>query len=207
MGNLSKITFRPCAPVDADLAVPLIYASGPDAFNYVFSNGKLGALDFLKFAFQSKGGEFSYDNHVAMIFENQLIGIGSSFSGNTASSFTLHDAMKIIKLYRFGAIKVMLRGLRVEQIIKLPSKQELALAHIAINENYRSKGYGQKLIEYLMSKANLLDNESFVLDVSVLNNRAKELYQRLGFETTTLNKSKLSNDYGFVADHFRMIKK
>lgn len=193
--------------LDVDLAVPLIYSSGPDAFNYVFSEGGIGPLDFLTFAFQSKGGEFSYDNHVAMLLDNQLIGIGSCFSGSRAASFTFHDALKIVKLYKFKAIKVMLRGLKVEHIIKLPKKQEMALAHIAISEAFRSKGYGQKLMEYLMTNASLMESEYFVLDVSALNTRAKELYERLGFESENLNKSKLKNDYGFVADHYRMTKK
>lgn len=207
MDTHSKIKFRPCIPSDVDLAVPLIYSSGPDSFNYVFSNGKLNALDFLKFAFKTKGGEFSFDNHIAMLLDGELIGIGSSFSGSKATSFTINDSLKIMKLYKIGAIKIMIRGLRVEQIIKLPKKQEMALAHIAVSEKQRSKGFGQKLMEHLMVSTKLMEGEYFVLDVSANNPRAKALYTQLGFVDAALNKSKLKNDFGIVADHHRMEKK
>jgi len=203
----SNIKFRPCTPKDVELAVPLIYSSGPDAFNYVFNNGRYTAIDFLKSAFVTKGGEFSFDNHIAMLVEEKLIGVGSAFSGSKATSFTIHDACKIIKLYKFGAVKVMSRGLRVEQIIKLPKKNELALAHIAIHEDMRSKGFGQAMMQYLMSHMKRKENNYFILDVSELNPRAKALYERLDFEDLKLNASNLSNKYGTVANHFRMVKK
>lgn len=44
-----SITFRPACPSDADAAVPLIYSSGPAAFDHVFSvPGKATALGFLR---------------------------------------------------------------------------------------------------------------------------------------------------------------
>lgn len=207
MNSEPNIKFRPCIPADVEDAIPLIYSSGPDAFNHVFCNKDLTALDFLRSAFGTRGGEFSYDNHIAMLLDDQLIGVGSSFSGSKAASFTLHDALKIIKLYKVGAVGIMRRGLRVERIIKLPTKIEIALAHIAINEKNQSKGYGQRLMEYLMSNTELGKDQYFVLDVSILNPRAKALYERLGFVETKLNRSVLSNDHGTVADHYRMEKK
>lgn len=204
---IRNIKFRPCIPSDAKEAVPLIYSSGPDAFNYVFCNGKFTAIDFLNSAFKTKGGEFSYDNHTAILLDDQLIGVGSAFSGKKAGGFTLHDARKIIKLYKLGAISVMRRGLQVEQIIKLPKKNEIALAHIAIKPEHRSKGYGQVLMDHLMTTTNRESTQYFMLDVSKLNPRAKALYERLDFVETKMNSSKLSNEYGTVADHYRMEKK
>lgn len=207
MDTFSNIEFRPCIPSDVELAIPLIYSSGPDAFSYVFNNGKFTALDFLRSAFQTKGGEFSYDNHIAMLLDDELIGIGSAFSGDRGTSFTISDALKIMKQYKLGAVKIMSRGLRVEQLIKLPKGDQVALAHIAIIEKMRSKGYGQKLMEHLMDKAKFNKDEHFVLDVSAINPRAKALYERLGFTVTKENKSKLKNKYAAVPDHYRMEKK
>lgn len=200
----SGIQFRPCKPSDVERAVPLIYSSGPDAFNYVFNTKKLSATDFLRFAFKTEGGEFGYDNHIALIYEDELIGIGSAFSGAKAGSFTFHDAVKILKLYKLTAFGVMIRGLGVEQIIKLPKKNEIALAHIAIHPDRRSKGFGEAMMTYLMKQTNLKADEYFILDVSELNPRAKALYERLGFTDEKLNLSKLSNENGTVANHYRM---
>lgn len=206
MDSLSELKFRPCIPSDVDAAVPLIYSSGPTTFDYVFNNGKITAIDFLKFAFLTKGGEFSYDNHIAAIHDDRLIGVGTAFTSKKASSFTLHDSRKILKFYKLGAFKIMGRGLRVEQLIKLPKKKEIAIAHLGIDEKSRSKGYGQALIEYLMANAEIETNGCFVLDVSLLNPRAQTLYDRLGFEVTKLSESNLKQEYGFVANHNRMEK-
>ena len=200
-----SVAFRSCKPSDIERAVPLIYSSGPDAFDYVFKSTKLSAKDFLSFAFKTKGGEFSYDNHTAMELAGELIGIGSVFSGNQAASFSIHDATKILRLYKVRGLRIMARGLSVEKIIKLPKKNETALAHIAIDKKHRSKGYGRKLMEHLMSVAPIKSDGYFVLDVSELNPRAKALYERLGFRVQKLNTSSLKNKSGFVANHYRMI--
>ena len=39
------IALKPCVPENVNEAVPLIYASGPDAFEYVFKNDKVSAQD------------------------------------------------------------------------------------------------------------------------------------------------------------------
>lgn len=203
---MNSILYRPCTPNDVELAVPLIYSSGPTSFDYVFKNRKFISLDFLKSAFITPGGEFSYDNHIAMMVDGNLIGIGSVFNYKRAQSFSIKDAIKIIKLYKLKALNVMARGLKVERIIKLPKKNEVILAHLAITPELRSRGYGQRLIEYLINTASLNEGDYFALDVSELNPRAQALYERMGFQITKHNESALKNEFGFVANHRRMEK-
>ena len=204
---MADVTFRPCVPEDVELAIPLIYASGPTSFDFVFKNKKYTSLDFLRHAFITKGGEFSYDNHIAMIIEHKLCGIGTAFSYQQAKSFYLHDALKIIKLYKFQAPSVMARGLKVEQIIKLPTKDEVILGHLAIRPELRSRGYGQMLMEQLMSTTPLASGDYFALDVSELNPRAEALYERMGFQVIKQMKSELKNEFGYVANHRRMVRR
>lgn len=203
----SVVKFRSCKPSDVDAAVPLIYSSGPTSFDYVFKGNKHTSHDFLSYAFVTKGGEFSFDNHTALIYNDEFIGIGSSFTATAGKSFLIHDPIKIIKHYKFASIKTMAKGLKVEQVIKLPKGNEIALAHIAIKEDYRGKGFGQKIVEHLMSTNEQAKNQHFVLDVSELNPRAQALYERIGFKVKSLEQSNLKNQYGSVANHFRMEKK
>ena len=200
----TEIKYRQCLPGDASKAVPLIFASGPAAFNYVFTDKSNSAMDFLTFAFQKRGGEFSYDNHYAMVLNNELIGIGSVFSAHRAKSFTLVDALKIIQFYTFRSVPVLYRGLQIERIIKLPVSKEISLAHIAIDEQYRGKGYGEKLLNYLMNTTERKEEEYLILDVSEENPRAKRLYERLGFSIYKKMQSSYKNQYGHVANHYRM---
>lgn len=201
---MDKIEIRPCLPDDVEKAVPLIYESGPSAFNYVFTNHRTSALDFLAHAFQREGGEFSYDNHFAVLANGQFVGIGSIFSGPRASGFMWKDIQNILRHYRYRAIPVLIRGLKIEQILKLPKKNEFCLAHLAISETERSKGYGEQLIQTLMQGVDKKPADYFVLDVSEENPRAQQLYERIGFKVHKHIRSTHKTQHGYVPNFFRM---
>ena len=198
------IELRPCIPSDVDAAVPLIYSSGPTAFDYVFKTGSRTAQEFLKHAFQRKGGEFSFDNHHAILTNNQLIGVGSAFSANKARTFMFKDFLNIVRFYKFGAPSVLIRGLKIEQVLKLPTKNEICLAHLGVREDKRSMGFGQKLIQYLMAEEKKNASNYFVLDVAEENPKAKKLYERMGFKVDKMVKGGLKTKFGYVPNFFRM---
>ncbi len=201
---MDNIKFRKCTPNDVEKAVPLIFSSGPTAFSYVFQNDQNHATDFLKYAFQRKGGEFSFDNHYALMLEDELVGIGSIFSGKRANGFTPKDFLNIVSFYKHKSLPVLFKGFRTEQVIQLPKSDEICIAHLGIAKNYQGRGLGSQLITFLMKESNPTSPDEFVLDVSEENPKAQALYERLGFEVTKCEKSNLKNKYGHVANHFRM---
>jgi ribosomal protein S18 acetylase RimI-like enzyme len=193
-----------CTPEDKSLVVPLIYASGPAAFDFVFRNKQKTALDFLHFAFIRKGGEFSYDNHYALWDENKLVAVGAVFGYKKSSSFIFKDALNIISFYGWQSLPRALNGLRIETIIKLPKTNEITLGHLGVKEGLRGKGYGTQLLNFLMEKGARKRNQKFILDVSKENPKAKGLYARLGFKVTQEYVSTYQNLYSKVPNHFRM---
>jgi len=195
--------FAPCKPEDANDAVPLIYSTGPDAFDYVFKNEKTTALDFLNYAFQTKGGEFSYDNHIGLYDGKKLIGIGSRFSKKDGAKFLYFDGKKIISFYKFKSPSIILHGLKIERMIRPPVGNEIVLGHIAISPKIRGRGLGTKLMKYLQDLPKSKD-EYYVLDVSLENPRAQALYERLGYVIVKTHKSTLQNRFAKVPDHHRM---
>lgn len=199
-----NITIKKSHPSEVAIAVPLIYSSGPDAFEFVFKNNKVAANDFLSYAFVKNGGEFSFDNHYSLYLNDKMVGIGSVFDGQKAKSFSMKDALNIIQFYKFGCFSVLKNGLQTEAIIKLPTKNEIAIAHLGIAPEYRGKGLGTQLIHALMKETNKTAESRFVLDVSEENPKAKLLYERLGFKTTKRNNSSLKNKFSYVPNHFRM---
>ena len=205
--KFDNIELRPSKKEEVAQAVPLIYSSGPPSFEYVFKNDRVVAQDFLRYAFVREGGEFSYQNHFSLYWEDKMVGIGSVFDAKQASGFTLADAMNIFRFYKFGSLGPVKSGLKVEKLILLPAKQEIAIAHLGIEPAMQGKGLGTKLIELLKGKANKTADSIWVLDVSEENPRAKALYDRLGFKVTKKNDSTLKNKYSYVANHFRMALK
>lgn len=198
------VELKPCTKADVNVAVPLIYASGPDSFDFVFKNHKHSAQDFLKFAFLRNGGEFSYDNHYALWRAGEIVAVGSYFKHKKASSFTFADAKNIIIFFGLRGIGVALNGLKVETLIKLPKKNEITLGHLGVVENIRGQGFGTQLIVLLMQKAKKQANEYFVLDVSEENPKAKALYEKLGFKVSRHYLSNFRNKFSYVPNHFRM---
>jgi ribosomal protein S18 acetylase RimI-like enzyme len=188
-----EIKFRKAEAGDADMAIPLVYASGPDAFDYIFHDETKGsAQDFLRFAFVRQGGQFSYDNHLVVTADDRVAAIGTCFSGKNQWRFTLHVIMRILVFYgMFRGIGVMVRGLQFERIVRPPGRKQYAIEHLGVSKEYRGKGIGSRLIHQLIINARAPIPALFILDVSDSNPRAMALYERLGFKVTRHTGSSL----------------
>jgi ribosomal protein S18 acetylase RimI-like enzyme len=203
------IAFRPAAAADADAVVPLIYSSGPAAFDYVFGQGRAGrAEQFLRYAFGQAVGEFSYRSHDVAVVEGVIMGAGAVFDGRQTLRFTLAAAKQILGFYGvLSGLGVIARGLRIESVIRPPRPRELYLCHLGVAPAARGTGIGSALIGHLTARRQDALHDCVALDVAVTNPRAEALYRRLGFETLLLRRSKLSTATAMVADHRRMIRR
>lgn len=201
-----QVRFRPAMPGDADAAVPLIYSSGPDAFDYVFMTRDGGdALGFLQHCFVDGTGEFGWRNHAVGVIGDRVVAVGAGYGGEATWPFTLAAARQIMGHYGLRrGLGVMVRGLRVESVIRPPEGDMLYLAHLAVLPELRGLGVGRALIDHLIGLARGVGRRRVTLDVATSNPRAEALYQRAGFRVTVERKSLLANESGRVADHRRM---
>lgn len=201
-----KVQFRPAAPEDAAAAAPLIYSSGPVAFDYVFTTRDGGdAQAFLAYAFTDGAGEFGWRNHWVGVAEGQIVAVGAGYGARTHKAFTLAAARQIVSHYGMRrGLGVMLRGLRVESVIQPPSGDMHYLAHLAVLPELRGQGVGRALIDQLLALARDAGRRRIVLDVAVSNPRAEALYRRAGFNVVGERISRLANERGRVPDHRRM---
>ena len=150
--NQVALTFRAASRADVADAVPLIYSSGPAAFDYVFNNGGTrDAQAFLRFAYLHGGGEFGWRAHRIAERGGQVVAVGAAFDGRAVMRFTIAGALQIWGFY--GAIRawgVMVRGLRVEAIIRPPHAQEYYVCHLGVREGMRGHGIGARFIGHLL---------------------------------------------------------
>jgi ribosomal protein S18 acetylase RimI-like enzyme len=204
--NLAELTFRPATPADVADAVPLIYSSGPAAFDYVFNiGGTRDAQAFLHFAYLHDGGEFGWQAHRVAEIGGRVVAAGAAYDGRVVLRFTIAGALLILRFY--GPIRawgVMVRGLRTETIIRPPRAEEYYLCHVGVREELRGQGVGARLMRHLLEGLDPDRHRCATLDVAVTNPRAQLLYERLGFAVDVLRSSKLQNRHGRVADHYRM---
>lgn len=200
-----NVHFQHSKKEDVHELVPLIYSSGPAAFDYVFKTKNKSAQDFLKFAFQKDKGEFSFSTHTTVFVNHEIVGVGAVFSGIDTFSFTISAIISILQFYKWNTFGVLWRGIQVEKIIKPPQKKELTIAHLGVKKNFRGKGIGKKLVEFLIQSQESRTFKKVILDVSE-QNPAKILYEKLGFEVAITNKSTLKRKRIIVPHHYRMEK-
>ncbi|MFN8383938.1 MAG: GNAT family N-acetyltransferase [Anaerolineales bacterium] len=179
-----NVHFRNATPKDVDAAVPLIFSSGPGAFNYIFSPKPGLAQEFLRYTFQDGAGELGYKNHIVGELDGKVVAVGAAFDGETTLKFFLAAGRQIVSFYGLSALTVILHGLQVEQIVQPPKGRLHYIAHLGVDPSLQSKGIGAKLVEYLMEQGRKAGKTQAALDVSVLNPRAQALYERLGFQLT-----------------------
>jgi ribosomal protein S18 acetylase RimI-like enzyme len=202
-------TFRKASPADAAILSELIYDSGPDAWEYVFTTRTKHAKEFAKYALEHHGGEFGYDCHTVVEYNGKIVGIGAEYTGQNAFSFTWNGAKQILSFYPFPtSLVVMVRGLQAESIMKLPKKDVHYIGHLAIDPDYRGLGIGEKLVEFHVENARTLNRKKIELDVAETNPRAKKLYEKLGFSMIGKVRSKIRRKIGKnwirIPDHFRL---
>ena len=204
--NPAALALRAATPADVADAVPLIYSSGPSAFDYVFNiGGTRDARAFLRFAYLKGAGEFGWQAHRVAELGGRVVATGAAFDGRAVLRFTIAGALQILRFYGpLRAWGVMVRGLRTETVIRPPRVEEYYLCHVGVREELRGQGIGARFMRHLLEGLDPDRHHRATLDVAVTNPRAQLLYERLGFVVEVLRASKLQNRRGRVADHYRM---
>ncbi len=177
------LVFRRAQADDAVVAVPLIYSSGPAAFDYAFACTPKGcAEDFLRWVFVRGRGQFGYRQHWVGSQNAQVVASGTAQTGADNLSNLLLAAGQIIGFYgpRY-CWKVLWRGVQLERIIAPPAKRTFYLAHLGVNQAITGQGIGSQLIEFLLQQGRAAGFSCCALDVAASNPRAQALYERFGF--------------------------
>lgn len=182
---------RPATPDDAEQTVPLIYSSGPDAFDYVFAvDHSQQAKDFLTYAFARSYGMFSYCQHQVIEVDsllNQRQPVAASMVCYSAKGFMRRNLATMLSIYKFYGFRKMFgvfnRGLKIETMIKPPRKNCWYIGHLGVRPELRGHGVGHFMIQQALLAANKQKFERLALDVSQQNPAAERLYHRLGFKT------------------------
>ncbi len=201
------ISFRPAHPGDVDDAIPLIYSSGPAAFEYIFGHPRRGAArEFLVRAFASGGGELGFRSHTIAEVNGMIVGVGAAFSGSDNPGFFLAAAHQIWTFFSVDSLAVIRKGLQVEAVVPVPHGNMHYITHLGIAPEFRGQGIGSALIQHLLEHGQASGRSLAVLDVAVSNPRAQALYKRMGFTVKTERAPGLAAQKAGIAPHRRMEK-
>lgn len=205
---MPEVTFhlRQARPEDALAVPPLIYSSGPEAFDFVFNLGdKLGPREFISRTFREETAEFGYGTHIVAESEGRIVAAGAAWSGGNNVAWTVHIARQIIAQYGMSAGGVMIRGLRLERLVKPPTKTMQYIGHLGVDSSIQSQGIGTAMVERFVEEGRRQGKATAELDVAVNNPNAQRLYERLGFEVAEELESALSRKGTNVPNMRRMV--
>lgn len=83
--------------------------------------------------------------------------------------------------------------------------EHVGILGIAIKDGYRDIGIGTELMNVLISKAEDMDLKMLTLSVFASNDRAKHVYEKVGFKETGRIPKELYKDGKYI-DHIYMVK-
>ncbi|UTA47549.1 GNAT family N-acetyltransferase [Simiduia sp. 21SJ11W-1] len=179
--------------------VPLVYSSGPVAFDYVFLADAPG---FLASALPDAEGSFGHRTHFVAQSKTGVAATVSLFQRSEHLQRQNANMAAIVCWAGWRAPLVLLRGLKVEKLIPAPPEHSLHIAHLAVAPDSQGQGLGTRLLDFASERAHALGLGQLSLDVAASNPRAEALYRRYGF---TLHEHRTSQIPG-LADHSTLIK-
>jgi len=206
--QMTDIVIRPATFADVDALVPLVYSSGPFAFDYVFSPRQPGGTKkFLQFALSGDDGAFSHRQHHVAVKDDAVVGSVMLHGGADNNRLAMGNVKTILRCHgALVSVPLMMRGLRMESMLKPPPLDCVYLGHLAVTQSQRSSGIGAKLLAYANSWAAAAGYTKIVLDVAVTNPRAEALYVREGYKHVELRMfNHRKPDMPAVPDHYRMV--
>ncbi|HEY8430637.1 MAG TPA: GNAT family N-acetyltransferase [Sandaracinaceae bacterium] len=196
-----ELSFRTGRPEDAATAAPLIHASGPAAFTYVFGER---ALELLTSCWERDEGIFGCGNHEVAVLEKRVVAVGAFYDDAMLRARTAGTATGIARVYGPAAPGVLLRAVRVAPLMPPPVEAELYVAHLAVEPALRGRGIMTRMLERRIEVARASGYRRMALDVARTNPGARRLYERLGFRVVELRRSTVGEGPLRVPDHYRM---
>jgi ribosomal protein S18 acetylase RimI-like enzyme len=170
---------------DAEACAPLVFASGVREFSFFLGEPPPVCIAFLRFAFASNGGRFSWRRHrVAVAADSTVLAVMAVHDGRSILLDDPHVALMLLRFFGvWRTLGMLLRGLVLEGELPAPKRAQTLLAHCATLENARGAGVFSALFEDALraGAAGIEQNRQVVLDVLMSNTRARDLYRRLGF--------------------------
>ncbi|HCC95161.1 MAG TPA: GNAT family N-acetyltransferase [Flavobacteriaceae bacterium] len=166
------LNFREATKTDAlSIAKLMMLAMDKIVYDFIGKTDYEEGVNFLKKLIEQEENQYSYQNTVVVEYDNQ-------FAGTT----TFYDGGKLEEL-RKPVLELLKND--YNQIIHPQDETqagEIYIDTIAVSEDFRGKGIGSKILDYLIDEIGNKQGKILGLLVDFTNPNAKKLYERKGFE-------------------------
>lgn len=174
--------FRPAHPNDAETAVPLIYSSGPQFYDYVFGTNHIQVHNFLCHMFATGSHMFGYQRYTVATLHEQVVAIGAFYVGTQIPSVDWIMVWQATRSFGLAALPgIAWRGLKLRSYATHADAATEIFANVAVAETWQEQGIGSALLQRQIDLARQKGRKRCRLNVAVSNPGAQRLYERLGF--------------------------
>jgi ribosomal protein S18 acetylase RimI-like enzyme len=196
---------------DANDCANLIYMAAEKELKFIFGDESV-IKKFLQHLVQQPDNIFSRD--FIWVDENEktkdIRGMISLVKGKSVSGLKFNIAGQfgvISKLIGFsGMLHVIGESLKISRIQPKIRKEEFYVSALAVYPEFRGKGIGSGLLKFAFDYAKVAHYKKMSLGVEMGNEKAFEIYKKLGFVVTaTRSLGKNIRKYG-LSGHFKMVK-
>lgn len=190
MINKENIEIRPFKIADYSQVVDILILSFDSKFkkltNLETNDLKSYMMDALLFDNQPQDGYF-----VATL-KNEVVGVVKTTHSNKSKIKNTNKTSFFYLVKKYGLGNVIKFKYAMILLSDSTNKGEYYIEHIAVSETARGYGIGTKLLEKVFDEANRLKEiKKVTLYVAGSNQRAVDLYERIGFKTIKKRKSLL----------------
>ncbi|KAF0091707.1 MAG: hypothetical protein FD141_1496 [Fusobacteria bacterium] len=173
-----SITIRPAQKKDTESISPLIYLAIEDlAEHFTGATSANEAIERLTHLVAEEENRFSYQYALVIEEDGNIIGVGSAYPENIIDDLT-YKTIELSKKFSWH-IKSKIENRLLKD--KEAPKGTYYIDHLAINEDYRGKGYATLLIEAMENNAIKMGFQVISLLVDNTNPNARDLYEKLGY--------------------------
>lgn len=167
----------------------LLYASGPELYDYLFAHNGKTAKEFIRFEYDSGIGFTGYKN-ITVLYrnENEVVALGGSFDGKQYWTFLFGTILNVFRFY--GPIvcwKVFYRMMDITSVVKQPALDEVYFGNAAVLPELRNTGIATRVLEYKIKEAKRKGYRAITLEVADNNPLSEFIIMVLssfGFEVT-----------------------
>lgn len=141
---------------------------------------------------QLEGNRFSFKNTIAVIDDNQIVGIMLAYPNQEMEKLAAPTVLQLLKIRKLPLLGYAITHLKiVKHLLRLKEgrNDEYHIGLLATLPTYRGQGLGTKLIETAVKNALKKGFKKISLTVKQDNMGAQRLYQRCGFKIVgTINE-------------------
>ena len=166
----------------ADSITLLVYQSVHELLDFMFGNQKM-AEPVLKRLLSYASGQFGYRYGRVMLDGEATVGVVIGYSRKEFRDAELPGAINMLRATPFSRWFYLATTVNraLSNYVPAPAEDAFYINNIAVDEKVRGRGYGRRLMSWVIEQARERNLRCIELDVTHINTSAIRFYQRNGF--------------------------